>query len=314
MTISQDYSGVNVLVTGVTGFIGSHLLRKLVEYGAIVAALIRPTAPRHRIEDVASEVTLFEANLEDYDAVAKAVTISHPQIAFHLAAHGVGQVLGDVPMICRANVLGTVHLLKALEHISYERFIFAGTCHEYGNYEGRIREESSLNPQSAYAASKTAAWAFCNAYFYAGSHPVLTLRPVATYGPDDEPSRLIPQVITYALRGEDIPLTGGEQKRDFLFIDDVVEGFLRAGLAQPFPARVINLASGQEYTVSEIVAQILRLTGSQSRPLFSTLPYGKGELWHASYDTSVSRCLLGWEPKTSFEEGLRRTISWHQQY
>jgi nucleoside-diphosphate-sugar epimerase len=137
------------------------------------------------------------------------------------------------------------------------------------------------------------------------------VRPFAVYGPRQSSRFLIPQVILHALRREDFPTTLGEQGRDWIYVEDVVDGIIRASLSEEAIGQIINLCSGQEHTVREVVGRVLEIMGNPIEARFGALPYRRGEIWHLVGDNAKAKELLGWEPKVSLEEGLRRTIAWY---
>ena len=170
-----------------------------------------------------------------------------------------------------------------------------------------------VDPVNAYAASKSAAWLFCNMYHRTHGYPIVTVRPFTAYGPRQSIRVLIPQAILSALRGQDFEMTGGEQTRDFTYVDDVVEGCIRASLSEKAIGQTINLGTGEEHAIKGVVLEVLELMGSTVKPLLGALPYRPGEIWCLYSDSSKAKELLGWQPQVSLEEGLRWTIKWYTE-
>jgi nucleoside-diphosphate-sugar epimerase len=300
---------VRVLVTGATGFIGSHLAERLVAEGAEVILLVKPGASKANVASILDKVHIHEVDLREGEMVRQLVRECRPSKIYHLAAVGVTEPDIDSRLAVQVNVVGTLNLLEALRETDCDCVINTGTCYEYGHNTPPMHEDQMVDPINAYAASKSAAWLFCNMYYRTRGYPIVTVRPFTVYGPRQSERALIPQVILHALRGEDFPMTGGEQGRDWIYVDDVVEGIFRASLAEAAIGQVINLCTGKERTVREVVEKVLELMGNPIQPLIGALPYRRSEVWHLVGDNARARGLLGWEPQVSLEEGLRRTIA-----
>jgi nucleoside-diphosphate-sugar epimerase len=174
-----------------------------------------------------------------------------------------------------------------------------------------MRENQMVDPVNAYAASKSAAWLFCNLCHRTYGYPIVTVRPFTVYGPRQSERALIPQVILSALRGEDFEMTGGEQTRDFTYVDDIVEGYIRASISGKAIGQTINLGTGKEHAIKDVVLKVVELMGSTVKPLIGALPYRPGEIWCLYSDSSKARELLGWQPQVGLEDGLRKTIEWY---
>jgi len=302
---------MRVLVTGATGFIGSHLAERLVAEGAEVTLLIKPGASKANVTSILDKVHIHEVDLRDGQRVQELMRECRPRKVYHLAAVGVTDPGVDPRLAVQVNVIGTLNLLEALRETGCDCFVNTGTCYEYGHNTPPMREDQMVDPINAYAASKSAAWLFCNMYHRTHGYPIVTVRPFTVYGPRQSERALIPQVILHALRGEDFPMTGGEQGRDWIYVDDVVEGILRASLAEAAIGQVINLCTGEEHTVREVVEKVLELMGNPIQPLIGALSYRRGEIWHLVGDNARARELLGWEPQVSLEEGLQETVRWY---
>jgi nucleoside-diphosphate-sugar epimerase len=302
---------VRVLVTGATGFIGSHLAERLVAEGAEVMLAVEPGASQANIASILDKVRVHEVDLCEGQMVRQLLRECRPSKVYHLAAVGVTEPGIDPLLAVQVNVLGTLNLLKALRETECDCFINTGTCYEYGHNTPPMREDQMVDPINAYAASKSAAWLFCNMYHRTRGYPIVTVRPFTVYGPRQSPRALIPQTINSALRGEDFAMTGGEQTRDFTYVDDVVEGYVRASLSEEAIGQTINLGTGEEHPIKDVVLKVLELMGTPVRPLIGALPYRPVEVWRVYSDSSKARELLGWQPQVGLEEGLRRTITWY---
>lgn len=309
---NSSLRGKKVLLTGATGFIGSHLTRKLVDSGCRVSVLARPSSDFWRIQDILKKVEVINADLNNLEPDKIQSSLSGTQIIFHLGATGINPNKQDPPAITQTNVMGTLAILRLAHLLKIERFVYCGSCFEYGQ-GNLLGENTPPNPTSEYGASKASAWILVNTFHQKYNLSVVSLRPFTAYGPFEAPYRLVPYVISSMINTKDIQLTGGEQKRDFVFVEDVVEGFCAAAVSPGIEGETFNLATGQAVSIKEVVSMILELTGSRARPLFGALPYRASELWLQSGDPSKARNKLGWSARTTLKDGLEKTIFWFKE-
>lgn len=302
---------MRVLVTGATGFIGSHLVGCLLSEGAEVYALLRPASDALRLRSFLPQLEVLHGDLRDSNSVRKAISRCRPDLVFHLGATGVNPKLGTAEAVVHTNVLGTLYLLEAVRHHGVRRFVYAGSCFEYGDGSG-LREAGMLAPTGVYAASKAAGWLLAETYFRSYGIPVVSVRPFTAFGPSERSDRLVPNTIIHALKRQDFPTTLGEQERDFVYVEDMVRGFLAAATSTNAVGRTFNLCSGSGTSVREMIEMILSLMGNPITAQFGAVPYRDGEIWRNSGDTTQAQTTLGWEAKTSLECGLQKTIAWFE--
>lgn len=305
MTTLRD---VRVLITGATGFIGSHLARRLAAEGAQVAVLARATSDLRALGNAAVQV--HRADIGERQAVQRVLETVRPEVVFHLAAIGLSQPFVPADTALRTNVHGTIHLLEAARQVSVQRFVHSGTAYEYGERGA----PEGLDPINVYAASKAAAWAFVRMYARTYGLPAVTVRLYHVYGPGQPPATLIPSAICAALEGRDFPMTPGAQRRDFVYVDDVVEGYLRAATAPGIDGQSIDLGAGQSWRVLDVVTRLFDLVGSSGRPQPGALPYRTGEIMDQVADTRAARERLSWQASTPLEDGLRQTVEWYKRF
>ena len=309
-----ELAGKRVLVTGAAGFIGGHLTRRLVAEGALVSAFVWGAADQRALADVADRVSFYVVDISQAEAVHAAMAHIQPEIVFHLAAIGTGEPAITLPLALRVNVGGTRHLLEAACRVGIRRLIHTGTAYEYGEvarYD--LWNGAGLDVLGMYAASKSAAHALVQEYARADGLPAVSLRLFAVYGPGQSVRSLVPGAIHAALEGRDFPMTLGEQLRDFVFVGDVVEGYLRAALAVGVEGATLDLGTGQARSIRDVVLRLFELTGSRSRPLMGTLPYRPDEMMRQVADQRPARERLDWQATTLLEDGLRQTIEWYRQ-
>ena len=305
----ESLAGKPILIIGATGFIGHHLTRYLAQAGTEVWTTGLPNE-----QPPSGTMRHLSLDVRDANAVRAVVAEAAPQVVFHLAAIGVTDPGVDPALALAVNAGGTVHLLEALRGWDVRRVVLAGTCYEYGASQ-RVSESANqrlvvegLDPFNAYAASKVAAWAFGRMYWRVHGLPVVTVRPFQVYGPGQVPHTLIPAAIHAALAGEDLTMTPGEQERDFIYVEDVVEGMLAAAQAPGIEGQSLDLGTGQAHTVRQVVERVWAMTGAQGHVLAGALSYRPAEVMRLTADAGRTARLTGWRARVGLEEGLRRTI------
>jgi nucleoside-diphosphate-sugar epimerase len=311
-----DIPGSRVLVTGATGFIGSHLVNRLVGDGAEVHALSSTVSSVYplRLLGIRERITLHEANLMDPGAMATLVERARPNIVFHLGAYThVGKSWQRMDECIQTNVQGTVNLLQALARVEYDRFVYTSTSEVYGDIAAPFREDSVLNPLSPYSVSKYAGERFCRMLYQGRGWPIVAIRPFNAYGPAQSPDRVIPEIIVKALRKERLAMTQGRQTREFNYVEDLVDGFIRAGTVEGVEGEVFNIGGGEEVSMRALAQLILDLMGAPIVAEFGALPERPTEIWRMSSDSSKSRERLGCVVPRPLREGLEQTITWYRQ-
>ncbi len=309
----EGIKGVRVLVTGALGFVGSHLGKELAEMGAILHLVDRPNTPDFRISDYKSLASIHEIDLTDFERLREMIHEVRPEKIFHLASVlDVERSIDRTVDITSNNLIGTLNLIKALDGIDYLCLVNTGTCEEYGDNPVPFQEDQPVNPVSPYSAAKASATIFCQMFHKTLGLPIVTIRPFLTYGPLQNPRMLIPQTIVSVLKGNAFKMTGGEQTREFNYVTDIVDGFIRAAITPEAIGQVFNIGNGVEYPIRDVVEMILDRMNAAIQPEIGALPYRPGETWHFYCSNDKARKILGWEPKLSLEEGLDKTIAWYR--
>lgn len=311
----DELADARVLVTGASGFIGSHLVRRLVSRGAEVGALVSPVSALYpsRLVDLRGRITLHEGNLTDRGALEAVVRRIRPTHVFHLGAYThVGKSWQRVEECIQTNIQGTVNLLQALDDSGYQRFVYAGTSEIYGDVDVPFREDSVVRPISPYSVSKYAGEHYCRMFHKARNWPIVMVRPFNAYGPAQSPDRIIPEIIVRGFRRHPLKMTQGRQTREFNFVEDIVTGFVLAGTIEGIEGEIFNLGCGEEVSMRELATTILGLMGNPITPQFGALPDRPTEIWRMFSDSSKARQLLGWKPMNSLRKGLEATIAWYR--
>jgi len=300
-----------VLLTGGTGFIGANLARRLLRDGHSVHLLVRPGHAPWRLRGVRRHLALHTADLADGERVAAAVRRIRPEWVLHLAAYGAYPEQNEIARIFRDNVAGTANLVDACLRTGCEALVNTGSSSEYGFADHAPREDEPPAPNSYYAVSKVAATMLCLRAARAHRAPIVTLRPYSVYGPFEQPTRLIPTVIMRGLEGALPPLVDPRTARDFVFVDDVVDAYLRAaGQAGRRAGAVYNVGTGVQTRIAELVELARDVLRIADRPRWGSMP-GRGwdtRTWVA--DPGLIREQLGWRPLTSLREGFGATVDW----
>jgi nucleoside-diphosphate-sugar epimerase len=298
-------------VTGASGFIGSHLTRRLVHEGLDVHILLRAGSNCWRIGDVLPHVTAHVADLRDTSSLNRVVATARPDYVFHLGASPVvaGASEADDEIIA-SNLRGTAQLVTACNVVEYRGMVMTGDAFEYTPSHDRLSESAACQPASLHGVTKLAATLQAQAVAREQRRPIVTLRLFSTYGPADHPQRLVPQVITHALAGTDLSLSRPDVTRDWVYIDDVVELYLEAALsAERNAGCVFNVGSGNPVNIKSVVRTVLRLTESQARPRWGTFPAPPHDRYPWVADPMLTYSVFSWRPEVALEEGLARTIT-----
>jgi NAD dependent epimerase/dehydratase len=314
-----NWKNKKVLVTGAGGFIGSHLTERLVELGASTRALVHYNSAGAwgwlDASPVRDEVEVVLGDICDRDSMTRAT--DKVEIVFHLAALIAIPYSYHAPLsYIRTNIEGTLNVLQAAKSAGAELVVQTSTSEVYGTAQVvPISEEHPLQGQSPYSASKIGADKMAEAVHRSFGLPVTIVRPFNTYGPRQSARAVIPTIITQALTRDAIRLGNLEPTRDLNFVTDTAEGFIRAAESPAAVGQVINIGTGQEISIGELTARILQMLG-KDLPIIcedQRVRPDKSEVERLCADNRVARELLGWEPRVTLEEGLRRTIAWLQE-
>ena len=302
-------AGKRIVVTGGAGFVGSHLVRRLVRESAHVLAVLRPSTDAWRLQELQGQIKTIRRELRDLTRSDVEARLGEAHVVYHLAAAGVNQAFDDVPALIESNVVGTFHVLRLAQKLAVGRLVYVGSSVEYGS-ASLASEDRVPAPNSEYGATKAAGWALAHAFSRRHGLPVVSLRPFSVYGPLEAAYRLIPYCILRALDRSRIEVTAGKQTRDYVYVDDVMDAFVGAGVAPEALGGTFNVSTGTDTAVRDVVTAIVKLTESPVEPSFGVRQIGDTELLATSGNPAKAREVLSWAPKTSLEEGLAKTIEW----
>jgi len=310
----EDLSGTKVLVTGASGFIGSHLVKRLLKENADVHIILRKSSDLNRLSEVENKIMINYGNITDYNFVRETINTLKPKKIFHLAGYlKRDTALESLKINIKINFFGTLNILKSLQGENIERFIFISTSEGYIPGKPPFREEQRRSPVSSYSASKICAENLCELFSNTYKIPVVILRPFQVYGSGQGRGMIIPDMILSLLNDIPIKITKGEQTRDFIHIDDVVESLILAAVKKGAIGQTFNVCSGVEYKVKDLALKISNLVGGELKPIIGGLPYRKNEIWRYFGDNTRIRKKLGWKPVVPIEEGLKKTVGWYRE-
>jgi len=311
-----DWKRKKVLVTGAGGFIGSHLTERLVELGATTRALVEYNSidswgwlDRSPVKD---EIEVILGDVRDPGSFSRA--LQGVDVVYHLAALIAIPYSYHAPMsYVRTNVEGTLNVLQeALRH-NVGLVVHTSTSEVYGTAQTiPIREDHPLQGQSPYSASKIGADKVAEAFHLSFQLPIITVRPFNTYGPRQSARAVIPTIVTQALTGSAIRLGNLSPTRDLNYVADTVEGFVKAAESPAAIGEVINIGSGREIAIGDLVRAITKLMGKHL-PVISEeqrIRPENSEVERLCADNTKARQLLSWAPRYELEEGLSLTIEW----
>jgi UDP-glucuronate 4-epimerase len=309
-----------ILVTGAAGFIGSHSAEALIQRGWRVVGVdnfndfYSPSLKRANVSAVGSALEIEEADITDGPRMHKLIGSLKPQVILHLAAMaGVRPSIEQPAHYVKVNLDGTTHLLQAAVENKVSKFVFASSSSVYGNNpKVPFSEEDSVeNPISPYAATKRAGELICHTYWHLYKLPIFCLRFFTVFGPRQRPDLAINKFTRLISQGKPIPFFGdGSTSRDYTFVADIVDGIL-ASIEKCDRYRIYNLGGSHPVSLTEMVQAIEQAVGKPA--IIDRKPAQPGDVERTFADVSRASQELGYAPKVSFLEGIRRFVAWYRE-
>ncbi|MBF0386294.1 MAG: NAD-dependent epimerase/dehydratase family protein [Candidatus Omnitrophica bacterium] len=303
-----------VLITGASGFIGANLARALLAQGHEVHVLLRPQASLWRLQGVMACLQKHAVNLQDGKKLGPLLGKIAAEWVFHLATYGAYSSQQDIDTAVLTNITGINHLLPAALDAGCESFVNVGSSSEYGFKDHAPKENEVLEPNSHYALTKAYATMFCRHTSLTRDRHVVSLRPYSVYGPYEEPSRFIPQLVLSGLKGGYPPLVGPGVARDYVYVDDFVRACILAAQKTDLPrGMVFNVGTGRQTTIRQAADIARKIFGIGRLPVFGGMVNREWDTNVWVSDSRLIRQWLGWEPVVAFSDGILKTVEWLDQ-
>lgn len=301
-----------VLVTGANGFIGTNLVRALLDRGDDVHAAVHTGSINWRLADIKDRLVCHEIEIADRASITEVVARVAPEEVYHLVHYGGNRGESDPHRVRQVIIEGTAALYDACELLAATpTIIHAGSSSEYGPQEQAMREDMKPEPNTDYGLAKLWVTLYGEYLRKERSLPITTLRLFSPYGPYEPAAHFFPSAIMAYLSGSAPQLSQPENVRDFIFVDDAIQALL---LATHKPHGVYNVGTGSETSIGHAVEEIQKATGVSLSPEWGG-NQGRGafefKTWRA--DTTLSQKALGWHASTSLAEGVRKTVEWFRK-
>lgn len=301
------------LITGSSGFIGSVLLRRLLKQKESVHIILRKQSNTWRINDLFKKVIVHNSDLTNLDELKSIIKDSKPNVIYHLAANGAYSYQNNADQIIQTNILGTWNLLQACNAIKYELFVNTGSSSEYGFKKFAMRETDILEPASYYAVTKCAQTLLCSHIARQEKRPIVTIRPFAVYGPYEEPKRFVPTLMNALFLNKKMSLVSPETARDFIYIDDIIDAYLKINELKNNSGEYFNIGTGIQSTIKNFVEISIKITSKNIKLKWGNMENRNWDTDNWVSDISKAKQLLNWVPKTNLEEGIKLTWNWFQK-
>lgn len=324
-----------ILVTGGAGFIGSHLITSLLKSGLKVASLdnfndfYNPEIKRRNIKAITTQMAergiprdhfkIVEGDIRDLEQMDKLFASSSIQLVVHLAAMAGVRPSISAPLLYNdVNINGTLNLLEMSKKYGVKKFVFASSSSVYGNNEKVPFAENDFvdHPISPYAATKRAGELLCHTYHHLYGMDIACLRFFTVYGPRQRPDLAIHKFTKLIIDEEEVPFYGdGTTERDYTYIDDIIDGVLRAiqwvqnGQGH---YEIFNLGESRTISLNEMVTILEKVIGKKAR--LKVLPMQPGDVKRTYADITKARKILGYHPVTAFEDGIEKFVQWYKEY
>ena len=301
-------------MTGGAGFIGSHIVHRLVADGHEVMVVDDlSTGARENLLAVWKDIVFLEGSICDRKALER--VFEGAECVFHQAAlASVKRSVDDPLSTNRANVEGTLNVLEVARRSGVRRVVYASSSSVYGDAPTLPKHEEMVPaPKSPYAVSKLAGEYYCRVYAELFGLGTVSLRYFNVFGPRQDPgspyAAVVPIFVKAILEGAQPTVFGdGEHSRDFTYVDNVVQANLLAARAEGAPGQVFNVGCGGSFTLNELIKKLGKILGMDVTPIYA--PERPGDVRHSRADIQRARRVLGYEPSLGFEEGLKRTVEW----
>jgi len=302
------------LIIGATGFIGANITRYLVKRNVHVSIIVRDKKLNSRLSDIASSIDIHETDILN-PKLTSVVEKIRPDYIIHMAAYGVMPKEDNTKKMIDVNIKGTVNLINAIKKNNFKLLINIGSAVEYGVKDHKISEDDLLEPINDYGWTKAASTLFCQKEGIKNGLPIVTLRLFTPFGYFEDETRLIPSIIISAIKDDPIKVSVPTSVRDFVFIEDIIDALDLVSKQKIGPGEIINIGSGKQHSVGEIVEKVIKLSKSKSYVEWGAVKKQTRfiEPKRLEADITKAKKLLKWKPKHNLDQGLLKTIEWFKK-
>ena len=303
----------NILITGALGFLGANLIRKINSSKNSISIFVRKNSDQWRIKNIISDVDIHLVDLSKIENIKKKIKIIKPDFVYHLAAYGVYQKQIDEKLMIKSNIVNSLNLIKAVsEYKDIQKFVNIGSAFEYGTKIKRIKENDLLAPITFYGKTKLTQTNIAQYYFKKNELPTITLRVFNVYGMYEGPKRLIPDIMYALVNQSALKLLTPTVKRDFIFIDDVIDAMIKSSKSK-VKGEIFNIGTSNGYSLKQVVDISQKVTNIKLK-----ISYGKKHVPIAQKQNIIANINkakknLNWIPKHSLQSGLLKTFQWYKK-
>ena len=302
-----------ILVTGGHGFIGAHLVRRLLQEEAQVSILAKKNANLWRIQDILKDIQVCNGDIVDTQKTNNILRKLKPDYIFHLAADSRCSSKTNSIQKIKTNIIGTANITEAIAQIGCKKIINLGSSSEYGTSLQKIDENTEINPIDIYGITKSTATKIAHNIALKHKMDIVTLRPFNIFGEGESSERLFPYIILQLLQGKNVPLTNCTQTRDYCYIENVITALILAAKNPNLKNEIFNIGSGITHSLQYFVEIIFKNFETNKKPLYGSLPYKESERMNVSSDVSKIKRILNWDITISLEKGIQNTIKWYKE-
>ncbi|HEY8804078.1 MAG TPA: NAD-dependent epimerase/dehydratase family protein, partial [Clostridium sp.] len=259
-----------ILVTGGYGFIGAHLVKRLLNEGAEVSVIGRQGTQTWRLEEELKNISIYDVDITDSSRVEICIKDICPEIVFHLAAYGVNSAQKEYIKAANINILGTINILNSLKDTCCKRFINMGSCAEYGDRKDLMKEDMNPEPVSIYGSSKACATIIAHQIARENNIDIITLRPFGIFGRGEERHKIFCHIILSILEDKEVRLTSCEQLRDYCYIENIIDGLVMSAKSK-LKCNIFNIADGNLFPLKYYVDLIFKHMKTNRIPLYGAI-------------------------------------------
>lgn len=301
----------SLLITGGAGFIGANLVKYFLDQKYEVHCIVKPSTNLWRLSNENKSISFYNVSLCDRKLLKKVAEKVKPSTIIHLAAYGNTNSEVNIDETVETNILGTLNLLFATKDIQYEAFLNTGSSSEYGFKKNPMKEVDCLEPNSMYSATKASSTYLCQVFSHDYNKPIVTIRPFSVYGPYESRGRLISNIVVSIIKNRPINLSPGKGKHDFIYIEDLVNGYVAAiKNIKKISGQVINLGTNIEHTNRDVIDKLFKVTKKKVKVNINSISKRSWDSPHWSANIDVAKKLLHWEPKYDINAGIEQTYKW----